>query len=152
MRTDTGNSSSGSSPLSKMDREFPGKLRCPHFGTPPDYPASGVSWYEAAAYAAFAGKELPTLYDWYAAAGYGPDSQIVSLSNFGGTGPMPAGANMGLAPTGTYDMAGNVKEWVENPSDQKRYMLGGGWTEPSYMFHLADARSPFERESPFGFR
>src|SRR5581483_8372145 len=30
-----------------------------------DYPVSGVSWYEAAAYAAFAGKSLPAFGQWY---------------------------------------------------------------------------------------
>ena len=38
-------------------------------GTYPDgqaeFPVGGVSWYEAAAYAAFAGKSLPTMYHWY---------------------------------------------------------------------------------------
>ena len=29
-----------------------------------DYPVSGVSWYEAAAYAEFAGKRLPTVFHW----------------------------------------------------------------------------------------
>ena len=29
-----------------------------------DYPVGGVSWFEAAAYAAFRGKELPTRYHW----------------------------------------------------------------------------------------
>jgi formylglycine-generating enzyme required for sulfatase activity len=29
-----------------------------------DYPVAGVSWYEAAAYARWAGKSLPTLYHW----------------------------------------------------------------------------------------
>jgi hypothetical protein len=33
-----------------------------------DYPVSGVSWYEAAAYAEFAGKSLPTVTQWYRAA------------------------------------------------------------------------------------
>ena len=40
-------------------------------GTYPDgeeeLPVTGVSWYEAAAYAAFAGKELPTVYHWFQA-------------------------------------------------------------------------------------
>ena len=36
-----------------------------------DFPVGGVSWYEAAAYAAFAGKSLPTIYHWYRAAGSG---------------------------------------------------------------------------------
>ena len=29
-----------------------------------DYPVTGISWYEAAAYAEFAGKSLPTIYHW----------------------------------------------------------------------------------------
>ena len=36
-----------------------------------DLPVGGVSWYEAAAYAEFAGKSLPTVYEWFAAAGVG---------------------------------------------------------------------------------
>ena len=33
-----------------------------------DHPVTGVSWYEAAAYAAFRGKELPTVFQWEKAA------------------------------------------------------------------------------------
>ncbi len=33
-----------------------------------DFPVSGVSWHEAAAYAEFAGKSLPTLHHWFRAA------------------------------------------------------------------------------------
>ena len=33
-----------------------------------DYPVAGVSWYEAAAYARWAGKSLPTIYHWSRAA------------------------------------------------------------------------------------
>ena len=117
-----------------------------------DYPVGGVSWYEAAAYAEFAGKSLPTVYHWYIAAGFGINSQITSVSNFGGQGPARVGANLGLAPYGTYDMAGNVKEWTANRSGEKRYILGGGWNEPSYMFQDGDARSPWDREATFGFR
>ena len=34
-----------------------------------DFPVTGISWYEAAAYAEFAGKSLPTIYHWNRAAG-----------------------------------------------------------------------------------
>jgi predicted Ser/Thr protein kinase len=40
-----------------------------------DYPVSGVSWYEAAAYAEFAGKSLPTIYHWRRAT---PGPQLCS--------------------------------------------------------------------------
>ncbi len=33
-----------------------------------DYPVGGVSWYEASAYAAFVGKSLPVIAQWYLAA------------------------------------------------------------------------------------
>ena len=49
-------------------------------------------------------------------------------------------------------MAGNVKEWCWNAAGAKRYILGGAWNEPVYMFNDADARSPFTRDPTFGFR
>ena len=96
-----------------------------------DFPVSGVSWYEAAAYAEFAGKSLPTISHWDAASGRSAfNSQILFFSNLGGQGPAASGSNRGLAPYGAYDMAGNVKEWVWNPIGDKRFTLGGGWKNP----------------------
>jgi eukaryotic-like serine/threonine-protein kinase len=117
-----------------------------------DFPVAGVSWYEAAAYAEFAGKTLPTVYHWYRAAGAGFFSDILGLSNFSGKGPAPIGKNRGLAAFGTYDMAGNLKEWCVNPAGQRRYILGGAWNEASSQFIYPDARDPFDREATFGFR
>jgi formylglycine-generating enzyme required for sulfatase activity/dienelactone hydrolase/predicted Ser/Thr protein kinase len=117
-----------------------------------DFPVGGVSWYEADAYAEFAGKSLPTVYHWDIAAGFGINSQITSLSNFGGQGPARVGSNLGMAPYGNYDMAGNVREWTANRSGEKRYILGGGWNESSYMFQQGDLRSPWDRGATFGFR
>ena len=52
-----------------------------------DWPVSGVSWYEAAAYAAYAGNQLPTVYHWEMASGaFGVFSEILRFSNFGGEG------------------------------------------------------------------
>ena len=118
-----------------------------------DFPVSGVSWYEAAAYAEFAGKTLPTIYHWTGAAGTYASAAIVPASNFGGKGPTRVGSNRGMGPYGTYDMAGNVKEWCWNEAGPgKRYIMGGAWDEPAYMFNDADARSPFDRFPNFGFR
>jgi len=72
-----------------------------------------VSWYEAAAYAEFAGKELPTIYHWRRAA-IGTNYEVMEFSNFTGRGPVKTGSLPGLSPFGNYDMAGNVKEWCWN--------------------------------------
>jgi cephalosporin-C deacetylase-like acetyl esterase len=116
-------------------------------------PVSGVSWFEAAAYAEFVGKELPTVYHWRQAAIFQPiSSEIVLLSNFDGKGPAAPGTYQGASFFGSYDMAGNVKEWCWNASADKRYILGGAWSDLSYLFTESDGRSPFERGETFGFR
>jgi len=117
-----------------------------------EYPVHGVSWYEAAAFAQFAGKTLPTVHHWRAAAGLGVFSEILELSNFLSKGPARVGEFKGVGPYGTYDMAGNVKEWCWNAVGDRRYILGGGWNEPNYQFRGEDARSPFDRSSNNGFR
>jgi formylglycine-generating enzyme required for sulfatase activity/dienelactone hydrolase len=118
-----------------------------------DFPVTGISWYEAAAYAEFAGKSLPTIYHWNRAAGPFSAAFIVPASNFGTSGVLPVGSKQDMSPWGNYDMAGNVKEWVWTEAEHsKRYVLGGAWDEPTYMFIDPDAQSPFLRASNIGFR
>ena len=120
-----------------------------------DYPVGGLSWFEAAAFAEFAGKNLPTLYHWFRAAGTNEIySDILQLSNFDGKGASKAGERAGLGPWGTLDMAGNVKEWCANevPGRGLRYTLGGAWNEPSYRFAEEDGQNPWERRETFGVR
>ena len=116
-----------------------------------DHPVGGVSWFEAAAYARFASKELPTVHHWMRAAGESFFADILLLSNFGGSSA-PVGSHRGVSPFGAYDMAGNVKEWCRNAVGEKRYILGGGWNEPSYVFGDPDAQSPWDRAPSYGFR
>jgi serine/threonine protein kinase/formylglycine-generating enzyme required for sulfatase activity/dienelactone hydrolase len=118
-----------------------------------DFPVTGISWYEALAYAEFVGKSLPTIYHWNRAAGPFSASFIVPASNFGSSGIVPVGSKPDMGPWGTFDMAGNVKEWVWNQADPgKRYLLGGAWDEPNYMFIDPDAQSPLLRTANIGFR
>jgi dienelactone hydrolase len=118
-----------------------------------DLPVTGVSWYEAAAFAAFSGKSLPTIFHWSRVADQRMSGLVAPRSNFHGRGPMKVGASGGMNRYGAFDLAGNVKEWCLNSaSDTKRYIMGGGWDEPAYLFNDPDARLPFERAANFGFR
>jgi predicted esterase len=117
-----------------------------------DYPVGGIGWHEAAAYCAFAGKSLPTIYHWYRAIGQEQLSEILLHSNMGGTRKAPVGQFKGLGAYGTYDMAGNVREWAWNAAEDKRYILGGAWSDPAYLFKHFIAADPFGREAVNGVR
>ena len=118
-----------------------------------DYPVAGVSWYEAAAYAAFAGKSLPVFAQWYAAAPGDAIRYIVRESNISMSQLAPTGAFKGLGPLGTYDMAGNVREWIQNEAGEGRnFILGGAWRSQTYLYNDPEALSPFDRSPENGFR
>jgi len=117
-----------------------------------DMPVRGVSWFEADAYCRFRGKELPTLFHWSAANRQEQLSDIIRVSNFG-DGPAPVGERQSLGDFGTYDMAGNVREWVLNESATGRYVLGGAWSDPTYAFNFdADSNDPWARLETNGLR
>ena len=117
-----------------------------------DYPVSGVSWYEAAAYATYAQKSLPTIYHWGRAAATPLGPYIVPRSNFDDRGPAPVGSYRGVGPAGTFDMAGNVREWCQNANGSERYILGGGWNDQTYAFNDAYSQRPFDRSPTNGIR
>ena len=119
-----------------------------------DYPVSGVSWYEASAYAEFVGKSLPTIYHWDQASLAYASSMIVPLSNFNNEGPKPVGSTLSMNRFGIYDLAGNVREWCFNETDRDhyRYIMGGGWDDPDYAFNDGYAQNPYNRSETNGFR
>jgi dienelactone hydrolase len=118
-----------------------------------DEPVSGVSWFEASAYAAFVGKTLPVLGQWYQAADFDVAEYTVQFSNLSGNGIAETGKYRGLGPYGTYDVAGNVREWTATAADGNlRFILGGSWKSPNYLYTSPEALSPFDRSDTNGFR
>ncbi len=118
-----------------------------------DYPVSGVSWYEAAAYAEFAGKRLPTVFHWRQATGNVLFGQVVaSVGNFNGRSAEPVARLKDLGAYGTYGLGGNVKEWIWNATGERRNVVGGAWNDPPYMAGNREARLPLDRHETHGFR
>ncbi|MFF1695605.1 ergothioneine biosynthesis protein EgtB [Streptomyces sp. NPDC058257] len=104
-----------------------------HFGTvevvPPDEPVLHVSWYEADAYARWAGRRLPSEEEWEKAARHDPASDRSTRYPWGDADPTPERANLGQrhlrpAPVGSYpagesplgvrQLIGDVWEWTSS--------------------------------------
>jgi len=126
------------------------------------HPVSGVSWYEAAAYAEFAGMSLPTAAHWNVArGGFTPMIQWPQLggfgvfapfTNFGGQGPGPVGSLPSVTAYGAYDMPGNVREWCWNETAQGKIVRGGSWEDNSYEFGIERQAPPMDRSARNGIR
>ena len=118
-----------------------------------DHPVTGVSWYEAAAFARWANAELPTLHHWFRAAAPDFFSEIVQRGRFGSDGTVPVGSSHAIGPLGAHDMAGNAFEWTASgDKDGRRYAAGGAWDEPRYTFLSPAALDPYDRGSNRGLR
>lgn len=94
---------------------------------PPDEPVLHVSWYEADAFARWAGRRLPTEAEWEKAARHDPATGRARRYPWGDEDPTPAHANLGQrhlrpAPVGSYpdgqsplgirQLIGDVWEWT----------------------------------------
>jgi tRNA A-37 threonylcarbamoyl transferase component Bud32/dienelactone hydrolase len=127
-----------------------------------DFPVSGVSWYEAAAYAEFAGNSLPTSEHWGLARGEnttliqapqrGGYAIFAPFNNFRGKGPVAVGSLDGPSPYGAFEMAGNVREWCSNEALGGRLVRGGAWDDNTYMAQSLSRASAMDRSAKNGFR
>jgi len=115
------------------------------------FPVGGVSWYEAAAYAEWADKELPTLYHWRWAA-EGASSHMVPVSFIEVEEPGRVGSSQAISAWGVYDLAGNVREWSLTSFEDQQLILGGAWNQPSYVFGDVRGAHPLDRSAVNGFR
>ena len=119
-----------------------------------DLPVTGVSWYEAAAYARYRGKSLPTVHHWTQAASGGNQSfaaSLISQSNFGGR-LREIGSTTAMGPYGTYDLLGNAREWAANAAGSERIVVGGATSDAPYSAFGAFPASPWDRSSMTGIR
>ncbi|HJW90604.1 MAG TPA: SUMF1/EgtB/PvdO family nonheme iron enzyme [Anaerolineales bacterium] len=145
--------------------EFPAHWRR---GTWPDgkadHPVVQVTWDSAAAYADWAGKRLPTEYEWEKAA-RGTDGRRWPWGNHfdprrcntssEGTTPVGRYSPAGDSPYGAGDMAGNVWEWIGGkPSPLRMPLRGGDWLdgqEEAQTFHKR-MHTPKRKNDFVGFR
>lgn len=118
-----------------------------------NFPVSGVSWFEAAAYAVFAGRELPSVYHWRRAINGWNSGWLLPASNLRAESARPVGEAAGMSWVGAYDMGGNVREWVFNALGDERFVLGGAWNENLFSgLILNTTDDPYDRSETNGFR
>jgi len=115
-----------------------------------DEPVQHVCYWEADAYARWAGKRLPTEAEWEAAASWGPatrttrrypwgdEEPTAARANLGQRqwGPAPVGAyQAGATPGGIHQMLGDVWEWTSSDFQPYPGYMAFPYAEYSEVFY-----------------
>ena len=137
-----------------------------YFTQHPDSPVIGVTYEDAAAYAAWAGKRLPREDEWEKAASWDPNTGKKRLYPWGnGTSGVRVNVNRKKAVLmqpggesaddksayGIFDMGGNVQEWIDlgnqngggNLGNEKRFAKGGAFYMENYEDATSTSRSSY---------
>jgi iron(II)-dependent oxidoreductase len=145
------------------------------------FPAAGVSWVQAKAYAEATGKRLPTEAEWEKAArgdkaleypwGNKFDTEYCNVIGLGEVRPRRIGSyRQWGSPYGCMDMAGNIYEWVADWYDAYpgntavktqygqvyRVLRGGSFATPNPEFAVRCAARHYDvhdaKREDYGFR
>jgi serine/threonine-protein kinase len=129
-----------------------------------NYPVVGLTWKQAVTYCRWAGKRLPLSSEWEKAArgvdgrrfpwgnqwktdkaNWDDDGKSDAYKKIAPVGSFPEG----VSPYGIMDMAGNVREWVDN-----FILKGGSWYSLPMSLRAGDpGHGPIvERDDDMGFR
>ncbi len=134
-----------------------------------DHPVTDITWHEAAAYAVFRGKQLPTIFQWEKAArnglviyysgyalpwgGVEYGGHVTGHANFSSSGTAPVNSfPFGMSPFGCFNMAGNVSEWCFNEVTEGFTVAGGSWKDAYYLFTDIGAFPASHSSDQLGFR
>jgi Sulfatase-modifying factor enzyme 1/TIR domain len=132
----------------------------------PDVPVTGVTWFEAAAYAAWAGGKLLDRETWRLAATAGDPARAFATRSGAASpdealfaSPMNGGAPCRSAdyppnPAGMLGMCGNTWDWSADADGPCRVILGGSYFDAARFCRTTASyrNSPIDRDCAVGFR